>query len=84
MANVVLHSSPDSMGGVKRFPNTRVPVSLLFLNLADGVGIDEFCRGYPRVNPDDCRTVLADAQAYIEGRRETVAALAHSVEGVTR
>ena len=55
MREVTLHSSPDSMGGAKRFPNTRVPVSLFFLNLAEGVGIDRFCLGYPRVDPDDCR-----------------------------
>ena len=70
MREVTLHSSPDSMGGAKRFPNTRVPVSLFFLNLAEGVGIDRFCRGYPRVDPEDCRRVLAAAQAYIERRDE--------------
>ena len=68
MREVTLHSSPDSMGGAKRFPNTRVPVSLFFLNLAEGVGIDRFCLGYPRVDPEDCRRVLAAAQRYIEGR----------------
>lgn len=68
MREVTLHSSPDSMGGAKRFPNTRVPVSLFFLNLAEGVGIDQFCRGYPRVDPEDCRRVLAAAQRGIEGR----------------
>ena len=70
MREVTLHSSPDSMGGAKRFPNTRVPVSLFFLNLAEGVGIDRFCQGYPRVDPDDCRRVLAAARKYIEGRDE--------------
>lgn len=70
MREVTLHSSPDSMGGAKRFPNTRVPVSLFFLNLAEGVGIDRFCRAYPRVDPEDCRRVLAAAQEYMEKRDE--------------
>ena len=70
MREVTLHSSPDSMGGAKRFPNTRVPVSLFFLNLAEGVGIERFCRGYPRVDPEDCRRVLAAAQEYMEERDE--------------
>ena len=82
MREVTLHSSPDSMGGAKRFPNTRVPVSLFFLNLAEGVGIDRFCRGYPRVDPDDCRRVLAAAQEYIERRDEPPVELEHGVEGV--
>ncbi len=81
MREVTLHSSPDSMGGAKRFPNTRVPVSLFFLNLAEGVGIDRFC-GYPRVDPDDCRRGLAAAQEYIEGRDEPPTETEHDVEGM--
>lgn len=80
MVEVVLHSHPNSMGGVKRFPNTRVPVSLLFLNLADGVSINEFCRGHPRVRPEDCRAVLDAAAAHIEGRNEP--AIEHEHDGL--
>ena len=65
-----LHTHPDSMGGAKRFPDTRVPVSLLFLNLRDGVTIDEFCKHYGRVSPEACRAVLTDAEALIEHRQE--------------
>ena len=70
MTTGVLHSDPLSMGGVKRFPNTRAPVSYFSQNLAAGVGIDEFCRNLSVVDPDDCRAVLQDAEQFIEQRQE--------------
>ena len=70
MNKVALHSSSDSMGGVKRFPDTRVPVSRLFDYLAEGENLDRFCYGYPRVRREDCVAVLKDAQRLIERRKE--------------
>ena len=70
MNKVALHSSSDSMGGVKRFPDTRVPVSRLFDYLAEGENLDRFCDGYPRVRREDCVAVLKDAQRLIERRKD--------------
>ena len=68
--HLVLHSDPRSMGGVKRFPGTRVPVSYLFADMADGVSIEEFCRRHSRVKLEDCRAVVNCAMELVELRKE--------------
>ena len=68
--NLVLHSDPRCMGGVKRFPGTRVPVSYLFADMADGMSIEEFCRRHSRVKLEDCRAVVNCAMELLELRKE--------------
>ena len=68
--NLVLHSDPRSMGGVKRFPGTRVPVSYLFADMAEGVSIEEFCRRHSRVKLEDCRAIVNCAMELVELREE--------------
>lgn len=71
-SNLVLHSDPRSMGGVKRFPGTRVPVSYLFADMAEGVSIEEFCRRHSRVKLEDCRAIVNCAMELVELREERV------------
>jgi uncharacterized protein (DUF433 family) len=41
------------MGGRLVFRDTRIPVEVLFDNLADGMSLDEILDAYPRFNRDD-------------------------------
>ena len=74
MSKVVLHSDPESMGGVVRFPNTRVPVSYLFDYIVEGENLESFCRSYPRVRREDCLGVLNAARDFVESKRRDLTA----------
>ena len=60
-------SKPEVMGGRLVFRGTRIPVEVLFDNLADGMSLDEILDAYPTLNRDD-------AVAAIELACETVKA----------
>lgn len=49
-------------GGQPVFRGTRVPVDVLFDNLADGMTVDEILAEYPTLRRDDVLAVLADAR----------------------
>jgi uncharacterized protein (DUF433 family) len=59
--------NPDVMGGRPVFRGTRIPVEILFQNLADGLSLDEILDAYPTLNREDaiaaiemaCDTVTA-------------------------
>jgi uncharacterized protein (DUF433 family) len=57
----LLSSDPDVMGGRTVFRGTRVPVEVLFENLADGMTVDEILDAYPTLNRDDVLAVLREA-----------------------
>ena len=46
-------SDPDVMGGRLVFRGTRIPVEVLFDNLADGMSLDEILDAYPTLNRED-------------------------------
>ena len=46
-------SSPDVMGGRLVFRGTRIPVEVLFENLADGLSLDEVLDAYPNLRRED-------------------------------
>ena len=46
-------SNPGVMGGRLVFRGTRIPVDILFDNLADGMSLDEILDAYPTLNRDD-------------------------------
>jgi uncharacterized protein (DUF433 family) len=60
-------SNPDVMGGRLVFRGTRIPVEILFENLADGLSLDEILDAYPTLSREDavaaielaCDTVTA-------------------------
>jgi uncharacterized protein (DUF433 family) len=49
------------MGGRTVFASTRVPVEVLFENLADGLTVDEIIDSYPTLRKEDVLSVLAEA-----------------------
>ena len=53
---------PEIMSGAWCFEGTRVPVSALFGNLAEGLSIPEFLEQFPNTRPDHVKAVL-DFQA---------------------
>ena len=53
-----VESVPDRLSGAWVFTGTRVPVSALFGNLAEGSNIQEFLAWFPGVTESQVRTVL--------------------------
>ena len=51
-------STPGVMNGRPVFRNTRVPVEVLFENLADGLSLDEILDAYPTLDRADVVAVL--------------------------
>ena len=49
---------PGILSGRPVFRGTRVPVDVLFDNLADGLTINEVLESYPSLNRDDVLAVL--------------------------
>jgi uncharacterized protein (DUF433 family) len=45
-------ADPEVMGGRLVFRGTRIPVEVLFENLADGMSLDEILDAYPTLNRD--------------------------------
>jgi uncharacterized protein (DUF433 family) len=62
-------SNPDVMGGHPVFRNTRVPVEVLFENLADGLSLDEILDSYPSLDRADVVQVLEQTPAAIRASR---------------
>ena len=56
-----LSADPAVMGGRTVFAGTRVPVEVLFENLADGLTVDEVVASYPTLRKEDVLDVLAEA-----------------------
>ncbi|MEK0082920.1 DUF433 domain-containing protein [Benzoatithermus flavus] len=53
---------PAILGGRPVFRGTRVPVEVLFDNLADGLGLDEIPASYPTIERGDALAVLEMAR----------------------
>lgn len=51
-------SDPGTMRGRRVFRGTRVPVKLLFENLADGMSLDEVLVEYPTLDRNDIVRVI--------------------------
>lgn len=49
---------PEVLSGMPVFPNTRVPVEILFDYVVDGKSLDEFLDGYPSVSRDQAIALL--------------------------
>ena len=54
----IITSDPGVMGGRRVFRGTRVPVDVLFENLADGMSVDEILSEYETLDRDDVVRVL--------------------------
>jgi uncharacterized protein (DUF433 family) len=62
-------SDPEVLGGRRVFRGTRVPVEILFENLADGMSIDEILDQYESLDRDDVVRVLELASATLADPR---------------
>jgi uncharacterized protein (DUF433 family) len=62
----VVESVPGKVGGAWVFRGTRLPVSVVFENLEDGVSIDELIELYDGLNRDQVKAVLAFAARSLE------------------
>ncbi|HEV3185831.1 MAG TPA: DUF433 domain-containing protein [Xanthobacteraceae bacterium] len=51
-------SRPDVMGGRLVFRGTRIPVEVLFDNLADGMSLDEILDAYPNLKRNDATAAI--------------------------
>jgi uncharacterized protein (DUF433 family) len=54
-------SHPDVMGGRLVFRGTRIPVEVLFDNLADGMSLDAILDAYPNLKRDDAIAAIGMA-----------------------
>jgi uncharacterized protein (DUF433 family) len=57
----VVTTDPAVLGGRPVFRGTRVPVEVVFDNLADGLTVDEIVASYPTLNKADVLAVLREA-----------------------
>ncbi len=66
MSNAVVVSDPEILGGTPVFAGTRVPVRVLFENLADGVSLGDILDAYPTITREQAVEALREADALIE------------------
>ncbi len=64
-ANIVI-SDPEILGGTPVFAGTRVPVAVLFENLADGLTLDEILDSYPTLTRETALAALQQAESLLE------------------
>jgi uncharacterized protein (DUF433 family) len=65
----LITSDPEVLGGRQVFRGTRVPIEVLFENLADGMSIDEILDEYDTLNRDDVVRVLELTSATLANPR---------------
>jgi uncharacterized protein (DUF433 family) len=56
--SVIIERNPAILGGRPVFRGTRVPIDVLFDNLADGLTLDEILAAYPTLDRADVLSVL--------------------------
>lgn len=72
MTAKIVSSDPEVLGGTPVFAGTRVPVAVLFENLADGMTLDDIIDAYPTLTRAAALAALQEAEASLE--REQAAA----------
>ncbi|QRE74288.1 DUF433 domain-containing protein [Methylobacterium aquaticum] len=65
----IVVSNPAILAGRRVFRGTRVPVEVVFENLADGLSLDEILDTYEALNRDDVVAVLEFAAQAVAGPR---------------
>ena len=66
MTSMIISTDPDVLGGTPVFKGTRVPVAVLFENLADGMSLDEILDSYPTLSRGAALLALKEAEASLE------------------
>jgi uncharacterized protein (DUF433 family) len=69
MDSQLITSDPEILGGTPVFAGTRVPVGILFENLADGLSLDEILDSYPTLKRDQAIEALRQAESLLEFRK---------------
>jgi uncharacterized protein (DUF433 family) len=64
-------SDPEIMGGRLVFRGTRIPVEVLFENLADGMSLDDILDAYPGLEREAAVAAIELAGAVIEQVEQT-------------
>ncbi len=66
MKSKVVHADPEVMSGTPVFIGTRVPVSVLFENLADGSSLDEILDDWPTLTREQAVEAIKEAATILE------------------
>lgn len=66
MAQGIVSSSKDIMGGTPVFAGTRVPIQTLIDYLKAGDSIDDFLEGFPTVRREQVVEFLEEAERQME------------------
>ncbi len=61
-------ADPEVMHGRACIKGTRIPVSVILGNLADGVTEEEIIKSYPSITPDDIRAAISYASQILKER----------------
>lgn len=69
MNNQLVLSDPEILGGTPVFSGTRVPIAVLFENLADGLSLDEILDSYPTLKREQAIEALHQAETLLELRK---------------
>jgi uncharacterized protein (DUF433 family) len=65
----IVTTDPEILGGTPVFTGTRVPIAVLFENLADGLTLDEILDSYPTLNREQALAALEQAESLLELRK---------------
>ncbi|MXY23952.1 MAG: DUF433 domain-containing protein [Acidobacteria bacterium] len=65
-----VESVPGRLSGACVFKNTRVPVSSLFANLAEGATVEDFLDWFPGVEAWQVKAVLEHVVKHLDSRVE--------------
>nr|VFK30676.1 MAG: Uncharacterized conserved protein, DUF433 family [Candidatus Kentron sp. MB]VFK34246.1 MAG: Uncharacterized conserved protein, DUF433 family [Candidatus Kentron sp. MB]VFK76610.1 MAG: Uncharacterized conserved protein, DUF433 family [Candidatus Kentron sp. MB] len=64
--NEIVTIDPEILGGTPVFTGTRIPIAVLFENLADGLGLDEILDSYPTLKREQAIEALHQAELFFE------------------
>ncbi|MBI5439074.1 MAG: DUF433 domain-containing protein [Nitrosomonadales bacterium] len=62
----IVTTDPEILGGTPVFAGTRVPIAVLFENLADGLTLDEILDSYPTLKREQVLAALQQAESLLE------------------
>jgi uncharacterized protein (DUF433 family) len=66
MDPTIVTSDPEILGGTPVFTGTRVPIAVLFENLAGGLSLDEILDSYPTLQREQVVRALHQAEELLE------------------
>ncbi|MGO9445694.1 MAG: DUF433 domain-containing protein [Thiobacillaceae bacterium] len=69
MTDRLVTIDPEILGGTPVFSGTRVPIAVLFENLADGLTLDEILESYPTLPKAMAIEALRLAESLLQHRK---------------